>query len=82
MENIQLDPMAMIQAQAERITALTNENVQLTAAVLQLQQQISNNTPQQPDEVVLDSDAKQHIRDVTDEVVGAEMDPTGTGQTP
>jgi hypothetical protein len=51
--------MAMIQAQRDRIIALTDENVQLTAAVAQLQRQVALNNGQ--------------IEDVTDQVVGAEI---------
>ena len=63
MEPIQLEPMAVIQAQRDRLTALTDENVQLTAAVRMLQQMIPNNVPEDNGEVT----------DVTDEVVGAEI---------
>jgi 3-dehydroquinate synthase class II len=70
--------MAVVQAQAEKIAQLTNENVQLMAAVAMLQKQVALNNGQVEDvtdEVVLDSDARDHIRDVTDQVVGAEMNP-------
>jgi hypothetical protein len=58
-EPFELDPMAMIQAQQERIVQLTNENVQLTAAMSMLQKQVALNNGQ--------------IEDVTDQVVGAEI---------
>jgi hypothetical protein len=58
---MELDPLAMIEAQRDRIRAFTDENVQLTAAVRMLQKQVALNNGQ--------------IEDVTDEVVGAEMDP-------
>jgi predicted nucleic acid-binding Zn-ribbon protein len=51
--------MAVIQAQRDKLTALMDEIVQLTAAVAQLQQQVALNNGQ--------------IEDVTDQVVGAEI---------
>jgi hypothetical protein len=82
MEPMELDPLAMIEAQRDRIRALTDENVQLTAAVAMLQKQIERIHTEQHElemarngEVALDPDATQYIKDVTDEVVGAEMDP-------
>jgi hypothetical protein len=83
-EPFEIEPMAMIQAQQQRIVQLTNENVQLTAALAQLQNmvkvlededlkemedRIDNGQPE------LDPDAREYIKDVTDQVVGAEMDP-------
>jgi hypothetical protein len=59
MEPMELDPLAMIEAQRDRIRALTDENVQLTAAVQMLQKQVALNNGQ--------------IEDVTDQVVGAEI---------
>ena len=66
---LELDPMAVIQAQSRRIMTLTSENVQLEAAVAMLQAQIEALTP----EVELDDDAEAYIKEVTDEVVGAEI---------
>jgi hypothetical protein len=66
-EPFDLDPMQVIQAQAKRIMALTNENVQLTAAVGQLQKQLAE---------AFEPSEKQpldYLKDVTDEVVGAEI---------
>jgi hypothetical protein len=74
--------MALIQAQRQRLISLIDENVRLTAAVAQLQQEIATIHEKQHElemarngEVVLDPDAREYIKDVTDEVVGAEMDP-------
>jgi hypothetical protein len=81
---MELDPLAMIEAQRDRIRALTDENVQLTAAVRMLQKQVGVLQDEElremenridNGEVQLDPDATQYIQDVTDEVVGAEMDP-------
>lgn len=69
MEQFELNPMALIQAQSRRIMTLTSENVQLEAAVAMLQAQIEALTP----EVELDDDAEAYIKEVTDEVVGAEI---------
>ena len=63
MEPIQLDPMAVIQAQRDRINALIDENVQLTAAVAMFQAQLAE---QEANPLVA-------VEDVTDEVVGAEV---------
>ena len=64
MEPFDLDPMTLIQAQQQKIAQLTNENVQLTAAVQQLQQMIPNNVPEDP---------TAEVHDITDEMVGAEV---------
>ena len=60
MEPIELDPMAVIQAQRDRLAALMDENVQLMAAVAQLQGLIA-------------VQGNGEVTDVTDEVVGAEI---------
>ena len=60
MEPFELDPMALIEAQQARISALTNENVQLTAAVQMLQLQVA-------------TQSNGEIHDITDEMVGAEV---------
>jgi hypothetical protein len=59
----------MIEAQRDRIRALTDENVQLTAAVRMLQKQVALNNGQVEDSPF----AKDYSGDVTDEVVGAEI---------
>ena len=65
MEPFELDPMQMIQAQQQRIMALVNENVQLTAAVAQLQTQVA---------ALMEVPGNNgEVADVTDEVVGAEV---------
>ena len=64
MQPIQLEPMAVIQAQRARINALTDENVQLSAAVAMLQEQI---------EMTEKANPLVAVEDVTDEVVGAEV---------
>ena len=65
MEPIEIEPMQMIQAQQSRIVALTNENVQLTAAVNQLQTQVA---------ALMEVPGNNgELTDVTDEVVGAEI---------
>ena len=63
MEPFELDPMAVIQAQAQKIAQLVNENVQLTAAVAQLQQMLASEA----------DDTTASITDITDEMVGAEV---------
>jgi hypothetical protein len=87
MQPFELDPMAMMQAQADRITALTNENVQLAAAVAMLQKQIETIHQKQHElemarqgvdlngEISVSDDPTASITDITDQVVGAEMDP-------
>jgi cell division protein FtsB len=69
--------MVLIQAQRKKILELVQENVQLTAAVNQLQQQLAAMEREANPlvEVELDPDAREYIKDVTDQVVGAEMDP-------
>ena len=62
--------MAMIEAQQQRIVALTNENVQLAAAVMQLQQQV---VAAQDVATEAEMEMLSAVEDVTDEVVGAEI---------
>lgn len=69
MEPIQLDPMAVIQAQREKINALTDENVRLTAAVHMLQQELARDHATEKGS----GDPTTELHDVTDEVVGAEI---------
>ena len=64
-ESIQLEPGQMIDALQRRVTALLMENVQLEAAVNQLQLLL---TSQEEATYPL-----QEVGDVTDEVVGAEI---------
>ena len=64
-EGIQLDPMRLIESLQRRVAALTMENVQLEAAVNQLQLLL---TSQEEATYPL-----QEVGDVTDEVVGAEI---------
>ena len=60
MEPFDLDPMALIETQARKIVQLTNENVQLTAAVAQYQQQMT-------------SMMESAVEDVTEDIMGAEI---------
>ena len=64
-ESIQLEPGQMIDALQRRVPALLMENVQLEAAVNQLQLLL---TSQEEATYPL-----QEVGDVTDEVVGAEI---------
>jgi cell division protein FtsB len=69
MEPFELEPMALIEAQQQKIAQLTNENVQLTAAVAQLRQQLT---------IAQDVTTKAQmelsaVEDVTDEVAKAEI---------
>ena len=74
MDPFELDPMALIQAQAEKIVQLTNENVQLTAAVAQLRQQLTVAAVGDLNgEVSVSDDPTASITDITDEVAGAEI---------
>ena len=67
MEPFELDPMALIEAQQNRINALTTETVQLTAAVAMLRQQVATQTD------VINNDLLSAVEDVTDVVVRAEI---------
>jgi hypothetical protein len=64
---MELNPMTMIDAQRDRIRALTDENVQLTTAVYMLQEQLAEAF--EPSE----KQPRDYIKDVTDQVVGAEI---------
>ena len=69
MEPFEIEPMALIEAQQQRINALTQENVQLTAAVMQLQQQVAA-----VQDVATEAEMQlSAVEDVTNEVVGAEI---------
>ena len=70
MEPMELDPMAMIEAQRDRIRALIDENVQLTAAVSQLQQMIEQIHTEQHE---LEMARNGEVTDITDELIGAEV---------
>ena len=74
MEPFEIDPMAMLEAQQQRINLLTNENVQLTAAVAQLRQQLTVAAVGDLNgEVSVSDDPTASITDITDEVAGAEI---------
>lgn len=64
MEPFELDSMMVIQAQRQRLIALIDENVQLTAAVNQLQARLA---------MVPTDEPLSAVEDVTDQVVGAEI---------
>lgn len=69
MEPFELDPMALIEAQQQKIAVLTNENVQLTAAVAMLQHQLTI-----AQDVTTEAQMElSAVQDVTDEVAGAEI---------
>ena len=82
-EGIQLDPGQMIDALQRRIVALTLENVQLEAAVTQLQTEIAQRDADEAGNPNIEDLYKMTpndvpfvgglIEDVTDEVVGAEI---------
>jgi hypothetical protein len=64
-EPFELNPMALIQAQRDKIMELVEENLQLRAAVNQLQQQVA---------ALMEVPGNNgEIADVTDQVVGAEI---------
>ena len=77
MESINLDPMAVIQAQRDKILELTDENVQLRAAVAQLQQIVATQEDVINNDLLAampqDSDPTAEVTDITDEMVGAEV---------
>ena len=83
MDPFEIDPMAMIEAQQQRIVTLMNESVQLTAAVMQLRGQIAQRDADEAGNPNIEDLYKMTpkdvpfvgglIEDVTDEVVGAEI---------
>ena len=74
-DQFQLDPMQVIEALQRRVQTLMMENVQLEAAVSQLQVQVATlmEVPGNNGEVQLEPEAEEWVKEVTDEVVGAEI---------